>query len=111
LNRIANNIEMKRNWDIGITLIEPNSIEAKRLYLKFDEGLLVTEVYRNSPASKAGFEPGDIILEINGEKVNSIKDYQLIVFDSYVGDELTFKVKRGDRIVNLTVTVGKFQRR
>ncbi|MGB9770603.1 MAG: S1C family serine protease [Candidatus Kapaibacteriota bacterium] len=111
LDRIANNIEMKRNWDIGITLIEPNSIEAKRLYLKFDEGLLVTEVYRNSPASKAGFEPGDIILEINGEKVNSIKDYQMIVFDSYVGDELTFKVKRGDRIVNLTVTVGKFQRR
>ncbi|MFN3269072.1 MAG: S1C family serine protease, partial [Candidatus Kapaibacteriota bacterium] len=81
LDRVSNNIELKRNWDIGITLIEPNSIEARRLYLKFDEGLLVTEVYRNSPAAKAGFEPGDIILEINGEKVNSLRDYQMIVFD------------------------------
>ncbi len=111
LDRVSNNIELKRNWDIGITLIEPNSIEARRLYLKFDEGLLVTEVYRNSPAAKAGFEPGDIILEINGEKVNSLRDYQMIVFDSFIGDDLNFKVKRGDRIIDLVVKVQKYRRR
>lgn len=111
MDRVSNNIELKRNWDIGITLIEPNSIEARRLYLKFDEGLLVTEVYRNSPAAKAGFEPGDIILEINGEKVNSLRDYQMIVFDSFIGDDLNFKVKRGDRIIDLVVKVQKYRRR
>ncbi|ROL56382.1 PDZ domain-containing protein [Bacteroidetes/Chlorobi group bacterium Naka2016] len=111
LDRVSNNIELKRNWDIGITLIEPNSIEARRLYLKFDEGLLVTEVYRNSPAAKAGFEPGDIILEINGEKVNSLRDYRMIVFDSFIGDDLNFKVKRGDRIIDLVVKVQKYRRR
>lgn len=102
---------LQRNFDLGITLIEPNSIEAKRLFIKFDEGLLVAEVYRNSPAAKAGLEPGDIILEINGVKVNSIDDYQMIVYDAFIGDELNFKVKRGNKELNLKVDVFKFSRR
>lgn len=102
---------LQRNLDLGITLIEPNSVEAKRLFIKFEEGLLVAEVYRNSPAAKAGFEPGDIILEINGEKVNTIEDYQMIVYDSFIGDVLNFKVKRGNKELNLKVEIFEYKRR
>ncbi len=111
VDKIVENADSFRNNDLGLTLIEPNSYEAKRLYLKFNEGLLVAEVYRNSPAGKAGFEPGDIIFEVNGEKVNSIEEYEMIVNDAFIGDELTFKIRRGENEMSLTVKVAKFRRR
>ncbi|MCX7908321.1 MAG: trypsin-like peptidase domain-containing protein [Ignavibacteria bacterium] len=111
VDKIVDKTEIQRNFDLGLTLIEPGTYEAQRYRIEFDEGLLVVEVHRNSPAAKAGFEPGDIILEINGTKINSLDDYKLIVFDSFLEDELNFKVKRGGKEINLTVKVSKFKRR
>jgi serine protease Do len=111
VDKIVDKAELKRNFDLGITLIEPNSYEAKRMYLNFDKGLFVAEVYRNSPAAKAGIEPGDIILSINGEEVNSYKDYQMIVLDTFIGDELIFRVLRNNKELNIKVQVGSFKRK
>lgn len=111
LNKFSEVGEVQRNFDLGLTLIEPGSSRARRLMIEFDEGLFVAEVYRNSPAAKAGIEPGDIILEIDGKKVNSIEDYKYIVFDAFIDDELNFKVKRADSIINLKLKISYFKRR
>lgn len=43
---------------------------------KIDEGVLVTNIFENSPAEKAGMLVGDIIIKVNGEDVrsNSVKE-------------------------------------
>ncbi|MFO7296866.1 MAG: RIP metalloprotease RseP [Proteobacteria bacterium] len=63
----------------------------------------VDEVVPNSPAAVAGFMPGDVILEIDGEPVESFNDVLRTVSTS-PGRELTFKVDRGGAILNLRAT-------
>lgn len=58
-------------------------------------------VQPGSAAEVAGFQPGDIILTINGRRIDSFSDMQRIVSRS-AGETLTIVVKRGDQEVTLT---------
>jgi regulator of sigma E protease len=54
----------------------------------------VDTVQPNSAAEKAGFQKGDLVLSIDGEKINSFSDMQRIVSES-AGSTLTIEVERG----------------
>jgi len=56
-------------------------------------GVLVTEVTPNSPADKAGFQRGDLILEVNRKAVSAVKDVTQSLNKS--SDANRFLVKRG----------------
>ncbi|MFS8038021.1 M50 family metallopeptidase [Xanthobacter sp. AM11] len=63
----------------------------------------VDQVNPGSAAEMAGFKPGDLVLEIDGAKVESFADMQRIV-GGHAGEPLTFIVARGDRQVTLNAT-------
>jgi regulator of sigma E protease len=63
----------------------------------------VDKVQENSPAAAAGFQPGDIVLSIDGSKIDSFSDMQRIV-GVESGRSLKFTVKRGDATVDLQAT-------
>jgi regulator of sigma E protease len=63
----------------------------------------VDSVVAGSVAEKAGFKPGDIILSIDGSKIDNFTDLQRIVSIS-AGTELTVRVKRGDEELSLAAT-------
>lgn len=109
VDKLIENKKLERNPDIGIELLEPNAPEAKRYGINFDSGLYVISVKRNSPAAQAGIEPEDIILAIDGKTINTINDYYIAVFDTFVGDVLTFKIQRGNQILEKKVTIRKFK--
>lgn len=52
---------------------------------------------KTNPAKSAGIEVGDIVVEINGERIYSSDDVQRILNDNN-GKKYTIKIKRGDRI-------------
>ena len=56
-----------------------------------------------SAAEAAGFKPGDIVIAINGSKIESFSEMQRIVGTS-AGETLTFAVKRNDSVVDLKGT-------
>jgi regulator of sigma E protease len=63
----------------------------------------VDKVEANSAAAAAGFEVGDIVTAIDGDKIESFADMQRIV-GMDAGQQLTFTVKRGDATVQLLGT-------
>ena len=63
----------------------------------------VDEVQPDSPAATAGFQPGDLVLSIDGQKIDSFSDMQRIVSDS-AGDRLDIKVERSGKEVDLKAT-------
>jgi regulator of sigma E protease len=63
----------------------------------------VDKVETNSAAATAGFEIGDVVLEIDGAKIDNFTDMQRIV-GTRAGERLTFTVKRGDGTVQLQGT-------
>ncbi|HUO04331.1 MAG TPA: DegQ family serine endoprotease [Candidatus Binataceae bacterium] len=62
------------SWGIQVTDITPEI--AQQLHLESTKGVLVRHVNQDSPAADAGLRPGDIILEINHEKVESFDDFK-----------------------------------
>jgi regulator of sigma E protease len=58
----------------------------------------IGKVLPGSPAEKAGLKPGDQILELNGEKVNSFSQLILKLRGSKLIESVMLKVKRGNKI-------------
>lgn len=63
----------------------------------------VDKIEANSAAEAAGFQVGDIVQSIDGSKIETFTDMQRIV-STHAGEKLSFTVKRGDQIVDLTGT-------
>ncbi len=63
----------------------------------------ISEVQKDSPAYSAGIESGDVILEINDRKVNSILEVSAYI-NSSTSEEILIKVLRNDNEINLSVT-------
>lgn len=73
-----------------------------------DQGILVFQVMRNSPAAKAGLKPGDVIKKINSRSVNTADEVQQAVDASSVGGTLQVEVKRNGQTVTVAVNPGAF---
>jgi serine protease Do len=78
-------------------------------FIDADEGVLIKGVEEESPAQEAGLQSGDILVELNGEKVHGTYVEQLphirwAVGDLPPGEEARLKVRRGDRRLLLGMT-------
>lgn len=82
---------------IGIRVQDLSDEIARRFDLEDREGVIISEIERNSIAAKEGLRRGDIILEVNQEPVRSARDFRLKVKAANEGDTILMYVKRGDR--------------
>lgn len=74
---------------------------------KVPQGAFVRRVVAASPAAKAGIEPGDIITEINGNKLDEDSDLVSILNTLKAGQKIEIKVYRQGKIENLTATLAE----
>ncbi len=96
--------KVTRGW-LGV-LIKPLTPElAKSSGTKDTKGLVISDVLADSPAAKAGLQPGDILLEFDGKKVEAPADLQRAVGFTTPGATAKMKVLRdkGERTVELTI--------
>ena len=86
--------------------IDPNL--AKALNLQGTEGVLIANVEPGTPAAKGGLESGDVVVEVNGEKVANASRFRLKLGAMKPGEKATLKVIRNSNERNLTVTLDEF---
>ena len=80
---------------------------ARQLNLRVTEGVIVARVEDGSPAEEAGVQRGDVIREINRQKVRSMADFEKVTKDTKEGDRLTVLLQRGVMSLYVAFTVGK----
>jgi len=78
---------------------------ARELGVKATQGLVVQNVVDGSPAADAGFERGDVIVEVDRKPVKSVADLKESVDKHGKGKPMLFRVHRQDASLFLTVTV------
>ena len=93
---------------------------ANALRLGTDRGLMIIETYQNSPASRAGLRGatdvvrvgrrrlpvgGDVILEFQGKAINSAQELASEIDHYKAGDKVTVTVLRGNRKIDIPVTL------
>jgi serine protease Do len=71
--------------------------------MKQQQGVIVSDVHAGGPAEAAGLKVGDIILEVNGEKVNSDSDILAVMIELSPGDILKFKVYREHKTIDINL--------
>ncbi len=95
-----------RGW-LGVRIQHVTEDIAEGLGIDEETGALVAEVMENSPAEKAKFEVGDLILSFDGKEVSVMKRLPRIVAETPVGKEVDVKVLRDGEEKTLKVTVAK----
>lgn len=90
---------------IGIAGRAVTEKDAKAYNLKV--GVYVSSMTANSPAYMAGIKIGDIVVECNGTKVETVDDIKQIKNKHAPGDELTLKVYRQGSYKNIVVVLGE----
>jgi serine protease Do len=80
---------------------------ARQLNLRSTDGVVVARVDDGSPAEEAGIQRGDVIREVNRQKVRSLPDFERLTKDAKEGDRLTVLLQRGPMSLYVAFTVGK----
>jgi S1-C subfamily serine protease len=70
-------------------------------------GDVVTSVVASSPAEKAGLQAQDIVLEIDGQKIDQESTLALVIHQHKPGDTITLSVLRGSQTISVQVTLGQ----
>jgi Do/DeqQ family serine protease len=95
-----------RGW-LGIGIQELTDELAAQFGVKADEGVLVGNVMKDSPAEKGGLKTGDIIQEFNNTKITSVRQLQREVAQGSVNTPAKVKVLREKQPMTLSIVLGE----
>ncbi len=97
---------------VGIRYVPITPELAKKQSMPVEYGIVLRgseegpAVYPDTPASRAGLRAEDIILEVNGEKVEK-KSFATIIQKYDVGETIALKVRRGNQVLEIKIRLGE----
>ncbi len=100
--------ETKRGW-LGVRIQEVTKEIADVEKLKKPQGALVASVGENSPADKAGIKAGDIILNFDGKKIDTMRTLPKVVASTKVGKSVELKIWRNKKLISKRLTLGRLE--
>lgn len=92
---------------LGVRVEDIDEARAKEKKLKEVRGVEVTSVEPESPAEQAGLKKGDVILEFNGYRVDSVAQFTRLVRETPPGRSVEIVVSREGKTEKLTARLGK----
>ena len=108
INQLIEFGETKRGW-LGVRIQEVTKEIAEVEKLKKPEGALVASVGQNSPADKAGIKAGDIILEFDGKKIDTMRTLPKVVASTEVGKSVQLKIWRNKKSITKRLVLGRLE--
>ena len=107
VNLLKSGEKLDRQFYTGLSVDFLNEQNAKYYRQKKTEGVIVTQVLSKSPADRAGIEPGDVILEIDGVPMHTNDDVGVAINDAVVGQTLSVKLERDNEVMVKKMTLEK----
>ncbi|NND77950.1 MAG: PDZ domain-containing protein [Flavobacteriales bacterium] len=108
VKKVANDImefgEVQRAF-IGVSIQDIDQSIADELGFDQVSGVFVRGLTPGGAAAEVGIETGDVILSVEGDKVNTVAALQEKVNQFRPGDKVNVKVKRSDEVLNYAVTL------
>ncbi|MBZ5503494.1 MAG: DegQ family serine endoprotease [Acidobacteriia bacterium] len=92
---------------LGIYIQDVTSQMAKQFGLGEVRGALVGDVSADAPASRAGMKRGDVILQLNGQAVNSANELKLRISQTAPKTAVKLQIWREGKTQDLSITLGE----
>lgn len=103
-DELARNGKIKRPW-AGLNTQDVTPDLASYLNLSTPEGAVVDQLDRRGPAWRAGIRPGDVIRELNKQKVRARVDVDNILQKAKIGDKLNILVEREGQMLRGDIVI------
>jgi serine protease Do len=104
MQQIVNNGKVVRGH-LGVAVQGVDADMAKAFGLSQGGGALVAQVTPDSPAAKAGIERGDVILDLDGQAINTPEDLSVRISELAPGSVVHLKVSRRGQTRDVNVTL------
>jgi serine protease Do len=96
------------SW-LGVETQEVTADKVKDLKLTAERGVLIGKVLEESPAAKSGLKDGDVVTEINGQRVEGTTQFRRMIREIPAGRSVQLTVWRDGRSQVISATLGKMQ--
>ena len=106
MEQIIQTGSVTRGW-IGVEVQAITADLADSFGLPSADGTLISGVMRGSPADKAGVRPGDVLMAVDGRKVNDPQTMLEAIAALAPGRRAGFELRRGKEKLDLKVEIGR----
>jgi len=94
-----------RGW-LGVMIQDITPDLAKSFGLKTEEGVLISEVIKDSPADKAGLKAGDVVIRFDGREIKNAHVLSRMVAMTKPGSQAEISIIRNSKESKVSVTIG-----
>ena len=96
-----------RRGEIGVRAQTITPLLADGLSLPRTSGVILSDVFADTPAFRAGLKPGDIVLSLDGKAMENGRQLQVNLYSRAVGDTVRLEVQRGTQTLPVLVSVAE----
>jgi serine protease Do len=96
---------------LGVSITEIGDDDLARLKLNEPRGVLIRSVMPGEPADQGGVKPNDVIVALDGTRLEGPRDLQRIVAVTPVGKRVRVTLLRDGQQQEVEVTIGSYSRR
>jgi serine protease Do len=104
MTQLINEGRVTRGW-LGVTIQKVTPELAREFGLSKPSGALVTDVFKGSPAERAGLKRGDVIVELNDREIKDVESLRNRIAQSEVGSTVRLEIKRDGKTIYLDVVI------
>jgi serine protease Do len=102
----------KVEWGwLGVSIAEVTDEDVPRLKLREARGVLVRGVMPGEPAALGGLRPDDVLVAVDGTRLETPRDLQRVVSSTPVGTRVRVVLLREGRETEVEVTIGLYKER
>ena len=98
------------SW-LGVETHEVTADKAKELKLSAERGVVLGKIVPDSPAAKAGLKENDVVMEINGQRVEGAAQFRRMIHEIPAGRTIQLTVWRDGRTQTVSATLAKSEER
>lgn len=106
IDQLTESSHVSRGW-LGVAIQDVSKEMAEYYKLEPGQGVYVAKAYEDNPAHEAGIRQGDVIISIDGKKINTSRDLTITIANLKVGQKIDVELIREGKDITIPVKLGK----
>lgn len=110
IDELVENGKIDRSTYSGMEVDNLDENYKKMYKIDAEYGAIVTRIYRRSPAERAGIEPADVIVGVDGKTIYHANDLLVEILDGRIGQKFKLDIIRGNEKITKTIVLENSRR-